>query len=146
MRGVSDGHILPGDPSTHHDVTFDLLTFRIKLEEVVVGEVSETLDFGGFVRIGPIDGLVHLSQITSDFVSFDRKTNTFTSKNTGKSLKKGDKVYAKISTISMKGTTKDAKIALTMRPEGLGKLEWITAKPGRARPDQRRPGKRNERK
>ncbi|MDE1825008.1 MAG: DNA-directed RNA polymerase [Candidatus Micrarchaeota archaeon] len=129
VRDISDGTILPGDPNTHHDVTFDVLSFTLEVEEVVVGEVSELVEFGSFVRIGPLDGLVHLSQVTSDFINFDRKTGVFTSRNTGKTLKKGDTVYAKVSTISIKNSVKDSKIALTMRPEGLGKPEWIIEKP-----------------
>ena len=124
VRGVSDGILYPGDPSTHHDVEFDVLTFMPGVEEIVNGEVTEIAEFGAFVRIGPIDGLVHVSQITNDFLSFDRKTQAFVSKRSGRSLKKGDAVFAKISTISMKNSVKDSKIALTMKPEGLGKPEW----------------------
>jgi len=125
VRDISDGYLLPGDPSTHHNLTFDALTFKLEVEEVVVGEVSELVEFGCFVRVGPLEGLVHLSQITSDFISFDRKSGVLSSKNTGKVLKKGDVVYAKVSTISWKSNIKDTKIALTMRPEGLGKDEWL---------------------
>jgi len=125
VRDISDGYLLPGDPSTHHNLTFDALTFRLEVEEVVVGEVSELVEFGCFVRVGPLEGLVHLSQITSDFISFDRKSGVLSSRNTGKVLKKGDVVYAKVSTISWKSNIKDTKIALTMRPEGLGKEEWL---------------------
>ena len=126
IRNVSDGTIYAGDPSLHHDVEFDMLTYLPYVEEVVAGEVSELAEFGAFVRIGPIDGLVHVSQITNDFLSFDRKVPAFVSKRSGRSLKKGDAVLAKISTVSMKNTVKDSKIALTMKPEGLGRLEWIT--------------------
>ncbi len=125
VRDISDGRILPGDPASHHDVTFDVLTYSLEVEEVVVGEVSEIADFGCFVRIGPLEGLVHLSQITTDFVNFDRKAGMFVMKATGRTLKKGDIVYAKVSTISMKNNVKDTKIALTMRPDGLGKIEWL---------------------
>ncbi|MGC8586140.1 MAG: DNA-directed RNA polymerase [Candidatus Micrarchaeia archaeon] len=124
VRNISDGHILPGDPSTHHDVEFDVLAYMPYVDEVVAGEVTEIAEFGAFVRIGPMDGLVHVSQILNDFLSFDRKAQTFVSKKSGRYLKKGDIVYAKISTISMKSTIKDSKIALTMKPEGLGKQEW----------------------
>lgn len=125
VKDISDGYLMPGDPSTHHKVTFDLLSFNLEIEEVVMGEVSELADFGCFVRLGPIDGLVHLSQITSDFITYDRKAGVFTSRNTKRSLKKGDVVYAKVSSISLKNNIKDSKIALTMRPDGLGKPEWL---------------------
>ena len=94
-----------------------MLVFNLDIDEIVAGEVSELADFGCFVRLGPLDGLVHLSQITSDFISYDKKSSAFVSKNTGRSLKKGDKVFAKVSSISFKGGIKDAKIALTMRPK-----------------------------
>lgn len=125
IRDISDGLIIPGDPSTHHEVTFDVLAFKLEVEEVVVGEVSELADFGCFIRIGPIDGLVHMSQITSDFISYDKKAGIFISRNTGRSLKKGDVVFGKVSSISLKNNIGDVKIALTMRPDGLGKYEWI---------------------
>lgn len=125
IRNISDGVIFAGDPSTHHDVDFDMLTYMPYVEEVVVGEVTELAEFGAFIRIGPIDGLVHVSQITNDFLSFDRKVPAFVSKRSGRMLKKGDMVFAKISTVSMKNSVKDSKIALTMKPEGLGKQEWI---------------------
>ncbi len=123
---ISDGIIYPGDPSTHHNARFRVLAFMPTVDEVVAGEVSELVEFGAFVRIGPMEGLVHVSQIANDFLSFDKKTPAFISKKTGKNLKKGDLLIAKISTVSMKKTVKDSKIALTMKPEGLGKLEWIT--------------------
>ncbi|MCL4404948.1 MAG: DNA-directed RNA polymerase [Candidatus Marsarchaeota archaeon] len=125
VRDISDGMIYPGDPATHHEVTFDILTYMPKVDEVVVGEVSELIDFGAFVRIGPMEGLVHVSQITDEFISLDKKIPAFVSKRSGKSLKKGDVVYARISTISMKNSVKDSKIALTMKSDGLGKPEWM---------------------
>ena len=148
IRDVSDGIIIPGDPSTHHEVTFDVLAFKLEVEEVVVGEISELADFGCFVRIGPIDGLVHMSQITSDFISYDRKAAVFVSRNTGRSLKKGDVVFGKVSSISLKNSIGDAKIALTMRPDGLGKFEWIKEpkKEHRVTGRQGRGGRRPQRK
>ncbi len=140
VRNVSDGQIYPGDPSTHHDVEFDALIYMPKVEEIVVGEVTELMEFGAFVRIGPIDGLVHVSQITDDFMSLDKKTSTFVSKRGGKSLKKGDTVYAKVSTVSMKSKNmRESRIALTMRPEGLGKPEWATAAAKRRSVQQKGP-------
>ncbi len=127
ISDISDGVIYPGDPSTHHNARFKILAYMPMVDEIVAGEVSELVEFGAFVRIGPMEGLVHVSQIANDFLSFDKKVPAFTSKKSGKSLKKGDAVYAKISTVSMKKTVKDSKIALTMKPEGLGKLEWIVA-------------------
>ncbi|MCL4372399.1 DNA-directed RNA polymerase [Candidatus Marsarchaeota archaeon] len=125
VRNISDGIIYPGDPTTHHEVEFDVLTYMPKVDEVVVGEVTELIDFGAFVRIGPLEGLVHVSQITDEFISLDKKIPALVAKKSGLTLKKGDIIYARISTVSMKNSVKDSKIALTMKSEGLGKPEWI---------------------
>lgn len=139
VRNISSGIIYPGDPAVHHKVEFDMLTYLPYVEEVVVGEVTELAEFGAFIRIGPIEGLVHVSQITNDFLSLDRKVPAFVSKRSGKNLKKGDVVYAKISTVSMKTSVKDSKIALTMKADGLGKEEWINeASKFKARTQKRR--------
>ncbi len=137
VRGIGDGTIYPGDPSTHHDAEFDVLTFIPQVDEVVAGEVTELVEFGAFVRIGPMDGLVHVSQIAGDFLTFDKKNLAFVSRKNSISLKKGDAVYAKVSTVSMKNTIKDSKIALTMKPDGLGKPEWAGAL---AKSRSKRPG------
>ncbi len=129
VRNISDGIIYPGDPSTHHNAEFDVLTFMPKVDEVLCGDIREFMEFGAFVRIGPMEGLVHVSQMANDFLYYDKKTQTFTSKQGGISLKKGDIVYAKVSTVSLKNTIKDSKIALTMRPEGLGKPGTKAQKP-----------------
>jgi len=129
VRDISEGYLLPEDPNIHYHVTFDVLSFSASVEEVFVGEVSELTEYGAFVRIGPMDALVHLSQITTDFVSFDRKAGVLISRSTKRTLKKGDAVYAKVSTVSFGNTPQSVKIAMTMRPEGLGKLEWLTEAP-----------------
>ena len=135
VRNVSDGVIYPEDPSTHHDAEFDVITYMPRVEEIVAGDVTELAEFGAFVRIGPIDGLVHVSQIANEFLSLDKKIPAFVSRKSGISLKKADIAYAKVSTVSMKNSVKDSKIALTMRPEGLGKPDWSAtqAKGERAR-------------
>ncbi|MGC8676117.1 MAG: DNA-directed RNA polymerase [Candidatus Micrarchaeia archaeon] len=142
IRDISDGYILPEDPNTHHTVTFDVLSFGTEVEEVVMGEVSELVEYGAFVRIGPLDALVHLSQITTDFVSFDRKSGMLTSRSLGRSLKRGDVVYAKVSTVSMGNSVQSTKIALTMRPDGLGKPEWLTEAAKGAAAKARKPSRR----
>ena len=124
IRDISDGAIYAGDPATHHNAEFDMLAYMPYPEEIIAGEVTELVEFGAFVRIGPMEGLVHVSQVTNEFLSFDKKTPAFVSRKSGRSLKRGDMVFAKISTVSMKNTVKDSKIALTMRPDGLGKEEW----------------------
>jgi len=125
LKPISDGLIIPGDDAAYYDVEFDALIFRIYVNEFVYSYVTDLVEFGAFISLGPLEGLVHLSQITNDFLTYNKKSNSLVGKDSKISLKKGDFVYAKISTISLKGTIAEAKIGLTMRPNGLGKIEWI---------------------
>lgn len=125
VRDISDGKLFIGDPGTYHEVTFDALTYMPKLGEVVVGDITELVEFGAFARFGPFEGLIHISQMINDLLSFDRKVPAFVGKETKKTIKKGDVIYAKISTVNLKSSVADTKIALTMRPTGLGKEEWL---------------------
>lgn len=125
VNDISNGKIIPGDGASYHEVSFEALTFKPELYEVVTGKVSEIAQFGAFVRIGPIDGLVHVSQITDDFISYNEKTGTLVGKESGKILKEGDEVRARIVTLSIKNVTTDSKIGLTMRQPALGKMDWI---------------------
>lgn len=62
-----------GDGAAYHEVTFNALFFKPELQEVVEGEVIEITEFGAFVRIGPMDGLAHVSQVTDDYITYDAK-------------------------------------------------------------------------
>ena len=123
-----DGLVIPSDPAAYYDVKFDALTYLPAVNEVLEAEVAELVEFGAFVQIGSLEGLVHLSQIANDFLTYNKKIPAFTGKESKKILKKGDHVLAKISTVSIKATLSDTKIGLTMRPEGLGKEDWIAAR------------------
>ncbi len=123
-RDISEGRIIPGDGAAYHEVTFDALMFEPRNHEVVRGIVVDIAEFGAFVRFGPFDGLVHASQVTDDFVSINEKTGSLTGKQTKRTLKKEDTVYAKITSISYRDNVTETKINLTMRQPGLGKTEW----------------------
>ncbi len=125
VKDIGSGKIIPGDGAAYHDLTFDALVFQPKVHETFIGKVSEIAQFGAFIRMGPIDGLVHVSQVTDDFISYNEKTGTLAGKESGKVLKEGDIVKAKVVTLSMKPVITDSKIGLTMRQPSLGKLEWI---------------------
>jgi len=117
----SKGKVLHGDGAVFCEVEFEALVFTPEVNEVVEGEITQIVEFGAFVRLGPIDGLVHVSQVANEFLSYDKKTGALVGKQSKKSVKKGELVKAKIATISLKDTIPNSKIALTMRPEGLGK-------------------------
>lgn len=123
VKDVGEGKIIPGDGAVYYDATFEALIYRPEVGEVVDGEVIELVEFGAFVRLGPIDGLVHISQITDEFMSYS-KDGVIATKDNKRNLKVGDKVRARIVTLSLKQTTA-SKLGLTMRQNGLGKLDWL---------------------
>ncbi len=124
VLSVGKGIIIPGSANTFHEVEFTLLTFRPTISEVVEGTVVEIVDFGAFIRLGPLDGLVHVSQICDDYISYEQVGNRFIGKETGKILEVNDQVRAKIIAVSL-GTGRSGKLGLTMRQKFLGKEEWI---------------------
>ncbi|MBI5227990.1 DNA-directed RNA polymerase [Candidatus Micrarchaeota archaeon] len=122
---LSEGVVIPGDGGAYYNIEFEALTFLPLVNEVFLGEIKELVEFGAFTSIGPFQGLLHVSQIGKDRFFYDKKSKTLGSKAAGKNIKKGDEVLLKVSTVSMKSTSSDTKIGLTMRPDGLGKLEWV---------------------
>ena len=64
------GRIIHGDGAIYQKVRFDA-SFCIEDYEVVEGAVSEVNDFGAFVRIGPMEALLHKSQIMEDHVDIN---------------------------------------------------------------------------
>jgi DNA-directed RNA polymerase subunit E' len=122
ILGVGDGIIIPGDGAAYYDTKFKVLVWKPEMHELVYGIVSEITNFGAFINLGVMRGMIHISQTMEDYVSFS-KTNTLIGKSTKRSLKHGDLCLARIVAISHKGD--EPKIGLTMRQPGLGKLEWI---------------------
>jgi len=120
---IGEGIIIHGDGAVYYDTTFEMLAYQPVMHEIVEGEVSEITEFGAFVRIGCVDGLIHVSQVMDDYVSYS-KTGNLQGKTTNKSLSVKDKVRARIIAISLK-TLASAKIGLTTRQPWLGKLKWI---------------------
>lgn len=119
------GKIIPGDGATYHKVTFSLLTFYPVIQEIVEGEVVEIADFGAFVRIGPEDALLHVSQIMDDYMSYDEKQGVLLGKETKRRLTSGDQVRVRITAVSLGRAGSSGKIGVTARQPFLGKLEWI---------------------
>lgn len=125
LKEIGVGRVIMGDGASYHDVTFETLIYKPELNEVSLGEIVEIVEFGAFVRLGPIDGLAHVSQVMDDFVGYDKKKGNLYGKESKRSLKEGDKVRARIVSVSLKRGMKGGKVGLTMRQPGLGKLEWI---------------------
>jgi DNA-directed RNA polymerase subunit E' len=119
------GKIIPGDGARYHRVSFTVLSFFPMLQEVVEGEVVEITDFGAFVRLGPADALLHLSQITDDYLTSDVKQGVILASQSKRTLKVGSKVRVRITAVSLGRGVSMGKIGVTCRQPFLGALEWI---------------------
>jgi DNA-directed RNA polymerase subunit E' len=123
LTELGEGVIIPGDGAAYYKVTFVLLTFKPEMQEVVHGQIKDIADFGAFITMGPIEGMIHVSQTMDDFVSFS-KDKTLLGKDSKRVLKIGDKCKARIIAVSYKELS-NPKIGLTMRQDSLGKIDWI---------------------
>src|SRR5918912_4573313 len=137
----STGKLVAGDGATYHRVNFKALTFYPKLQEVVEGEVVEITDFGAFVRIGPTDALLHLSQITDDYLKSDVKQGVIVANQTAKALRIGSRIRARVTAVSLGKGAGMGKIGITCRQPFLGAMEWIEQeiKKAKAGGEQRSP-------
>jgi DNA-directed RNA polymerase subunit E' len=126
IEPVGEGRIIHGDGAVYQKVKFDALMFRPVLHEVVEGTVCEILKFGAFVRFGPLDGLLHISQIMDDRIDVDVDGRRLLGKDTKRELRLGDGVRGRVVSLSInERSPRESKIGLTMRQPGLGKLEWL---------------------
>lgn len=144
---IKEGRIMVGDAGVYYETVFDTLVFRPRMQEIVEGEVVEIVEFGAFVEIGPLDGLLHISQITDEYISYDEKGARLITKDTGRVLSEGDKLRARIVAISLnERDPSESKIGLTMRQPGLGKLEWIEEEREREKEEKEEKAKKDDKK
>ena len=123
VGSIGEGIIVPGDGASYYDTKFKLITFKPEIQEVVMGKIRDIADFGAFMTIGPIDGMIHISQAMDDFVSFS-KDKTLAGKESKKTLRVNDVCRSRVIAVSYKDPM-NPKIGLTMRQSGLGRLDWI---------------------
>ena len=123
VQGI--GKMIPGDGGTFHKAEFDALTFYPKLQEIVHGEIVDITDFGAFVRIGPTDALLHLSQVMDDYLKSDVKSGMILANQSGRTLKVGSTLRARITAVSLGKASTMGKIGITCRQPFLGAHEWI---------------------
>ena len=139
---IGEGKILAGDGAVYYDITFEAITFKPELQEIVEGKVVEVVEFGAFIGLGPLDGLLHVSQIADDYISYDEKNSRLVGKETNKAIAEGDKVRARVVAVSLnEREPRESKIGLTMRQVALGKLEWLVE----AREEQKKEQEENAR-
>jgi DNA-directed RNA polymerase subunit E' len=126
IKEVQEGIIVPGDGASYYETVFEIIAFRPEMHEVIPGRIKDIADFGAFITMGPIEGMIHISQTMDDFVSFS-KDKVLVGKDSKRNLKVGDLCRARVIAVSFKDIT-NPKLGLTMRQEGLGRLDWINEK------------------
>lgn len=119
------GKMIAGDGGTYHRVEFEALTFTPKLQEIVLGEIVDITDFGAFVRIGPTDALLHLSQVMDDYLQSDVKSGMIIAKQSNRTLKVNSTLRARITAVSLGKAATMGKIGITCRQPFLGAEDWI---------------------
>lgn len=140
IEPIGDGVIIHGDGSMYQRVAFDAIVFKPELQEIVDGIVCEIVEFGAFSHIGPIDALIHMSQIMNDYVEVDSNNEIITGKEKKLMLKNGDTIRARIVAVSLNElSARESKIGLTMRQPALGAHHWIYAPP-----EEKKEGKKKE--
>lgn len=126
VERMGPGRVIHGDGGVFQRVKFKALTFKPEVGELVEGTVCEVAEFGAFLRFGPLDGLLHMSQILNDYLNVDLGNQRLVGKETDRTLGLGDKVRARLVTVSLnESSPRESRIGLTMRQDGLGKFEWL---------------------
>jgi DNA-directed RNA polymerase subunit E' len=126
IKPLGDGIVIHGDGAMYQKVVFDALMFKPELQEVLDGVVCEIVEFGAFCHIGPLDALIHMSQIMNDYVEVDSTAEMIVGKEKKKTLKIGDAVRARVVAVSLNElSARESKIGLTMRQPALGAHEWL---------------------
>jgi len=128
IESTGPGIVIHGDGAMYQKIAFDALTFKPELQEVIDAVVCEIVEFGAFCHIGPLDALIHMSQIMNDYVEVDSDNEVIVGKEKKLTLKKGDIVRARVVAVSLNElSARESKIGLTMRQPSLGSHEWIYA-------------------
>ncbi len=89
------------------------------------------------MRIGPVDALLHVSQLIDDYMSYDEKQGVLLGKETKRRLTNGDKLRVRITAVSLGRAGSSGKIGVTARQPFLGKLEWLKLEASKAAPNNK---------
>ena len=141
IEPVGNGVVIHGDGAMYQKVAFDALTYKPEMQEILDAIVCEIVEFGAFCHIGPLDALVHMSQIMNDYVEVDAENEVITGKEKKFILKTGDPIRARVVAVSLNElSSRESKIGLTMRQPALGAHDWIYA------PDEKETKKEKKKK
>jgi len=123
---IGEGDIIPSDGAVYYYVEFNAVVLRLAMQEIVEGEVVETTSFGAFVSLGPIDAMLHVSQISDEYINYDEKNGRLICQETKRQIAVGDGVRSRVVSLSLsERDPRESKIGLTMRQAGLGTENWL---------------------
>ncbi len=126
IKLIGEGRMVYGDGAVYQKVEYEALSYELKDKEVVDGFVCEVVKFGAFLRFGPLDGLIHISQISTEHMDVDLNNQRLIASESKRFIKIDDLIRARIVSVSInERSPRESKIGLTMKQVGLGKFEWI---------------------
>ena len=121
-----NGSIVHGDGGVYQTIQYSALAYYPRMHEIVDGIVMFIQKFGAFIKFGPFEGLLHISQIMDDSINVDIDNQILSGKDSKLSLRVGDKIRVKIVSLNLGSSSlSETKIGLTAKQPGLGKEEWL---------------------
>jgi len=118
------------------DLLCESLEGRINKKLGMIVVIINLVEIGEGKILTGEDGLVHVSQISDDFISYDEKNGRLVCRESNRAISVGDGLMARIVAVSLNETDPgESKIGLTMRQPALGKFEWIEEDRRRAESD-----------
>ncbi len=123
---IGRGRIIHGDGAIYQNVKFKAVLFHLDTNEIVDGAVSEVLEFGAFVQMGPLEGLLHKSQILEEPVNINQNEGKIIGSRSGSTLSMTNPVRSRVVTLSLNPhDPRSSKSGLTCKQPGLGAHDWI---------------------
>ena len=86
---------------------------QAKLGEEMTGVVSSVVDFGLFVQLVdvPVDGLVHVSALGSDYFKYERERHRLVGSRTGMAFRLGDTLRVRVARVDLEQRRIDFELA-----------------------------------
>tara|TARA_B100000073_G_scaffold96089_1_gene76338 strand:+ start:632 stop:1321 length:690 start_codon:yes stop_codon:yes gene_type:complete len=125
-KPVGRGRIIHGDGAIYQAVSFKALLFNMENNEVVDGYVSDVSEYGAFVRIGPVEALLHKSQILDEPIQVNMGVRRIEGAQSGKHIEEGSHVRSRVVSKAInQNDPRASKIGLNCKMDGLGAASWL---------------------
>ncbi len=127
IEEISLGKLFISSPALYFKAKFKALSFLPKVQEIIEGEIDKIVTHGAIVKVGPVDGFIHISQLGDDV--FIQRGGVLQGRKTKVTFRPGDRIRARITAVSKPDPTAPKRgepiirIALSCRQPGLGKIE-----------------------